>query len=122
MELSVTSKGKPFLSYEGFNYVIHRQSTDTVQWRCCRHNVCKAKLKTNGEKSFILNEQTVHSHEMENLGLVKGKEELRSLVNENPYAKPEKITLMALNNANATALSSSSKIMKGENINLLSRL
>ena len=90
--------------------VIHRQSDTAKQWRCSRYDTCKAKLKTNVETSIILNEQSHHSHEMENLGLVKGKDNLRCLIQNNPYAKPEQITLMALNTSTSTGLPSSNKI------------
>lgn len=110
MYLSLTTKGKPLLCYKGFNFVIHRQSEQSIHWRCSQYNICKAKIKTNADKNIILSEQSVHSHEMETQNFAKDRKDLKDLIHSNPYAKPEQITLMALNNTNTSALPSSTKL------------
>ena len=93
--LSKTNRNKPLLILKGFHYVIHRGGSNSVNWRCCRYNYCKATLKTNKEITCIVEDNTEnHTHELENTNSRENKENLKSIIELNPYAKPEQISLM----------------------------
>ena len=105
LSLSKTNRNKPLLILKGFHYVIHRGGSNSVNWRCCRYNYCKATLKTNKEITCIVEDNTEnHTHELENTNSRENKENLKSIIELNPYAKPEQISLMYSECSSSTSI------------------
>jgi len=64
LDIFESQKGKEKLAFKNFMYVVHKECSNFIRWKCCKKNShkCPCILKTSLDKKHLITIDHEHNH------------------------------------------------------------